>query len=72
LALKQHLQKASDGTGHWPGVGDLVKGSFLGAVSEWSLRLPDWDPSFGMYAGTNHGHSVIEPVSRDLATILKC
>jgi glucan 1,3-beta-glucosidase len=50
LSLQQHLTRAADGTGHWPGIYEVTDAGHLASVSEWSLRLPDWDPSFGMYA----------------------
>mmetsp|Transcript_15406 Transcript_15406/g.30416 ORF Transcript_15406/g.30416 Transcript_15406/m.30416 type:complete len:525 (-) Transcript_15406:58-1632(-) len=50
LTLKQHLARASDGGGHWPGMVEVAAAGQLCAVSEWSLRLPDWDPSYGMFA----------------------
>ena len=42
-ALDDHLRRARDGRGHFPGV-DEVPGPLV--VSEWSLRLPEWEPRF--------------------------
>ena len=46
LSLQDTLAKAQTGEGHWPCVHHLPDGAR--AVSEWSLRLPTWDPSFPM------------------------
>ena len=42
-SLDETLEAARTGEGHWPGLGDLPQPAM---VSEWSLRLPTWDPSF--------------------------
>jgi len=51
-SLDDVLEAAQTGDGHWPCLRELPAPAM---VSEWSLRLPEWDSSF--------------PVARDLATL---
>ena len=49
LTLDEHLSRAASGQGHSPGLIDACAAGRLCVIGEWSLRLPDWDPSYRMY-----------------------
>lgn len=45
-ALLTHLDYAKSGTGHCPGIDGVLRAGFEVVVSEWSLRLPLWNPAW--------------------------
>merc|ERR1711924_308424 len=46
LSLSYALESAKTGEGHWPSVKDVIDSGYPVMVSEWSCRLPEWNPDW--------------------------
>lgn len=77
LGAEEHLARASDGKCHWPGLPECQDLGVEAAITEWSLRLPDWDEAFPFraewlaYSQAEKDHVIAEFARRQVAQFKK-